>query len=185
MKHFKGMMIWTMLLTILVGCGKQIPQQNHAAVAATTQTTVDTHPDDTTEPVSVIPTEATIPQGEPMTDLDPMGLVGTWQRTHTEVEGDKNKNTHGSITVSGADSGSLKLTFRDKESPNFDTEGKSLEILAGELFAQCGNDIWYGEATDGSNTYAITLLDDNTLLLQLTFDFDGQPMVSTQWFIRS
>ena len=178
MKKIALILVVALALTLFAGCGTQTPAQNDAPTLS-----ADTTPETTAAPTEV-PTVAPTEQ-EPMSDIDPMSLVGEWKRTHAEVEGNKNPNTQGSLTIAGADSGSLTITFKDKETPNFDTKNAALEIKAGQLFADCGNDIWYAEATSGKNTYALTMLDDDTILLQLTFDFDGQPMVSTQWFTRS
>lgn len=189
MKTITILLAMAMLLTILAGCGEQSSKQTDTPTAATTQATAPATTQTPTETPTEAPTEeptvAPTEEGEPLTDIDPMGLVGTWKRTYTEVEGDRNENTKASITIAGADSGSLTLSFTDTESPSLSTNGQPLEILAGQLYSDCSNDIWYAQAADGSNTYAVTLLDDNTLLLQLTFDFDGMPMVSTQWFARS
>ena len=183
MKKIALLLAATLLLILLAACGVQTPAE---ADIPTATTQASTTPETSTVPTEIsteAPTEVT--EKEPMTDIDPIGLVGTWQRTHAEVEGDKSQNTKGAITIAGPDSGSLTFTFKDQESSNFNAEEKYLEIEAGQLFADCGNDIWYAKTTDGKNIYALTMLDDNTLLLQLTFDFDGQPMVSTQWFARS
>ena len=188
MKKIALLMAAALLLTLLAACSEQAPAQTDAP--ATTQAA--TAPETTAEPTqapTIAPTEAPTvaptEEGEPMIDIDPMGLVGQWTRTHAEVEGDKTANTKGSITIAGADSGSLTFTFQDKESSNFNAKEKSLELEAGALYEDCGNDMWYATAKSGQNTYQVTLLDDSTLLLQLTFDFDGMPMVSTQWFARN
>ena len=195
MKNLAIILAFAMLLTILSGCGEQKLEQTDVSTVAATEATVPETTEAQTEVVTEIPTEmpteaptetpTEVEEGEPMTDIDPMGLAGTWQRTHTEVEGYKSPNTNATITIAGPDSGSLTFTFNDQETANFNTKEKTLVIEAGQLFADCGNDIWYAKAADNKNTYEVTLLDDNTLLLQLTFDFDGQPMVSTQWFARS
>lgn len=189
MKKLALLLTAALLLSLLAACGEQAPAQTDAPPVTTQAATT---PETTAEPTqapTVAPTEAPTvaptEEGEPMTDIDPMGLVGDWKRTHAEVEGDKTKNTKGTITIAGPDAGSLIFTFKDKESSNFNAKEKALELEAGELYEDCGNDIWYAKARSGKNTYEVTLLDDNTLLLQLTFDFDGQPMVSTQWFARS
>ncbi len=188
MKTITILLAMAMLLTILAGCGEQSSKQTDTPTAATTQATAPATTQTPTETPTEAPTEeptvAPTEEGEPLTDIDPMGLVGTWKRTYTEVEGDRNENTKASITIAGADSGSLTLSFTDQESPDFSAKNKSLEILAGELYSDCENDIWYAKAVSGKNTYEMTLLDDNTLVLLLTFDFDGYPMVSAQWFAR-
>lgn len=182
MKKIALILAVTLALSLFAGCSAQESVQTDPATVP-----ADTTPETTAAPTETpteAPTEAPTEQ-EPMSDIDPMGLVGDWKRTHAEVEGDKSPNTKGSLTIAGADSGSLTLTFKDKETSNFNIKEKALEIKAGQLFDGCGNDIWYAEATSGKNTYALTMLDDDTILLQLIFDFDGQPMVSTQWFTRS
>lgn len=186
MKKIALILTAALLLTMLAACGEQAPAKTDTPTTtqpATTPETTEAPTQAPTEAPTQAPTEAT--EVEPMTDIDPMGLVGTWKRTHAEIEGDKTKNTKGTITVAGPDAGSLIFTFKDQESSNFNAKEKALTVEAGALYDDCGNDIWYAKAESGSNTYEMTLLDDNTLLLQLFFDFDGQPMVSTQWFARS
>lgn len=175
------------LLSLMTACGQRPSAQTDGPPESIQPETTAAPTQTTTEPPTESPTEppTSTEEGEPMTDIDPIGLVGTWQRTHAEVEGDKVPSPQGTITIAGPDAGSLTFTFTDQDAPIFNARETALEIEGGQLYAGCGNDIWYAAATSGKNTYALTMLDDNTLLLQLTFDFDGQPMVSTQWFTRS
>ena len=147
MKKIALILAAALALTLFAGCNAQEAVQTDPATipADTTPETTAAPTEPPTETPTEMPTEAPTEaptEQEPMTDIDPMGLVGDWKRTHAEVEGDKNPNTKGSLTIAGADSGSLTLTFKDKETPNFDTKTAALEIKAGQLFDDCGNDIF-------------------------------------------
>lgn len=175
-----------LLLSLTAGCSllKPMPATPDPAPSVTTtpETTAETTEVPTEAPTQA-PTEAptTVPSGP-----QPMDLVGSWQRTHTEVEGDRNKNTKATITVSGDSETSLTITYKDKEFSDSNFKNKSLTIQEGELYTGCGNDLWYADVSStGKESYSLTLLEDGTLMLQCTFDFDGMPMVSTQWFARS
>ena len=61
-------------------------------------------------------------------------------------------------------------------------------MIPGELYPGCGNDQWIGEVTQVSGDtvrYTLTLLEDGTLLMLSSFEFDGKPMVSCQGFTPS
>ena len=58
-------------------------------------------------------------------------------------------------------------------------------VSPGELYADCGNNQWMAEVyttQDERIHYAVTLLDDGTLLMQYRWEMDGMPMVSYGWF---
>ena len=156
-------------------------------LCACTQAPTPTDPSDatpaqTTETPTETPTEApTQPAGPQVTDM-----VGAWQRTFTEVEGDRTENTKATITIEGASRDTLTITYKDKEFPDDNFKEKALTVKEGEIYPDCGNDSWYAQvASTGKVAYFVTLLEDGTLMLQCSFDFDGQPMVSYQWFARS
>ena len=49
----------------------------------------------------------------------------------------------------------------------------------------CGNNQWIAEVSAMSDEiihYAITLLDDGTLLMRYSWEIDGIPMVSHAWY---
>lgn len=122
----------------------------------------------------------------PVTGPQPAQLAGTWQRTHTEVEGDRNKNTKATITITGDTADSLVITYKDKEFPDDNFKDKKLTVKEGELYYDCENGSWYAEvASTGKYGYCLTLLPDGSLLLQCSFEFDGYPMVGYQWFAKS
>ena len=85
-------------------------------LCACTQAPAPTDPSDatpaqTTETPTETPTEApTQPAGPQVTDM-----VGAWQRTFTEVEGDRTENTKATITIEGASRDILTITYKDKE----------------------------------------------------------------------
>lgn len=162
------------------------PLQTDPAVPTQTSQTssqAETAPTQETTAPTQAPTEET---GAAVTGTQPMALVGSWQRTHSEVEGDRNKNTKATITITGDTEQSLVITYKDKEFPDDNFKNKALTCKQGALYPDCGNDQWFADvASTGSYSYSLTLLPDGALLLQCGFDFDGQTMVSYQWFARS
>ena len=175
---YMGVLVgFAIAMALLVGCSAQAPQASYS-ITYPAETTLEATAAPTTIATEAA-TEAT--QADVENAIDPMGLVGNWQRTHAEAEGDKAPNINGTLIIAEVGE-ALVVTFRDGDTPNFDAADVMLEIKRGALYADCGNDTWYAEATFGTNTYSMTLLEDHSLLFQLTFDFDGQPMVSTQWF---
>lgn len=159
-----------MLLTLCAGCIRMPP-------AAPEDTTEPADPAETTEPAD--PVETTEPADD---GPQPAALVGSWQRTHTEVEGDRNENTKATLTITGGD---MTVTYQDAEFPNGNFTEKALTVKEGELYYGCENSSWFAEvAPTGKEAYCLTLLDDDTLLLQCYFEVDGYPMVSYQWFAR-
>ena len=155
-------------------------QQNPMPV--TTEATTEAATEDTTEVTTEATTIATTQSL--LTGPQFLDLVGTWQRTHTEVEGDRNPNKNATITITGEEN--LVITYTDLEFPDSNFTQKALTFQEGTLYTECGNDNWYAQVDPvGVYRYRLTLLDDGALLLQCRFDFDGHPMVSYQWFVRS
>lgn len=209
MKKLALILTVCLLLTGLAGCVEikiNLPTQpatqaatNEATQATTEATTQATTEAPTaaateapTEAPTVAPTEApteaptVAPTEPPVTGPQPMDLVGTWKRTHTEVEGDKNKNTKATLTISGKSADKLTATYKDKEFPSDNFKSKALTVKEGALYADCDNSQWFAAvAGTGKYQYSLTLLTDGTLLMQCYFEVDGAPMVSTQWFARS
>lgn len=136
-----------------------------------------------TETPTAAPTQVTQAPIEPSAPaLQPMDLVGSWQRVYSEIEGDRVDNTNATITIAGDAEDRLTITYHDKEFPDTDFREKALRIRPSELYTDCGND-WVADVADtGKDAYSLTLLEDGTLVLQCGFDYDGQPMVSYQWF---
>lgn len=175
MKKISLLCIICLLLTGFAACGENPAPQTQPA---TDLPAITTEPPATTEPPT---TEEPATESGPQ----PMELVGVWQQTHSEVEGDRNPNTQGSLTITGDDLNSLIVTYEDKDFPENNFFDKALTIREDELFPGCGNASWYMEvAPVDTYSYNLTLLEDGTLLLQCCFDFDGMPMVSHMWFAR-
>ena len=121
--------------------------------------------------------------------IDSSGLVGTWELAWTEVEGDRNEAEPGACTIviTPDETGFFRFTYTDKDFPDWNIQDRELLVLPGELYPGCGNDQWIGEVTAVSpddDRYALTLLEDGTLLLQTYWIMDGMPWVSYGWYER-
>ena len=182
MRKFALILALCLAVSLLAACGKDAPASPQSTPPETTPT-VTTPAPTTPAPTTPAPTTPAPTTPEPTTAPQVMDLVGIWQRTHTEVEGDRTPNTNAMITISGNSQSSLTITYKDKEFPETDFADKALTLWDGELFPGCGNSGWYLEAVPTEQeSYYLTLLEDGTLLVQCVFEFDGFPMVSTQWF---
>lgn len=117
----------------------------------------------------------------------PIEMVGTWELTWTEVEGDRVESAPGGCTVEITTDGMgfFWLSYSDKNYPDDNFSDRELLISTGELYSDCGNNQWFAEvygASDDLIHYAVTLLDDGTLLVQYSWEMDGMPMVSYGWY---
>ena len=122
---------------------------------------------------------------EPPPELQPAALVGTWQSTYSEVEGDRRENTAITLVILGDFGGNLTMTYTDREFTPNNLQDLPLTVMKGEMYYGCENGNWYAETPlIGLDIYRVTLLDENTLLLQCYFEVDGHPMVSYLWFVR-
>lgn len=118
-----------------------------------------------------------------------MDMVGTWELAWTEVEGDRMETAPGvrfiEITADGEDR--FWISYRDKDFPEDNFSDRELLVSPGELYWDCGNNQWIAEVCAESDAlihYAVTVLDDGTLLLQYSWEMEGMPMVSHGWFKR-
>ena len=181
MKKLALLLAVCLLLTVFAGCdGAQTPAGTEATTEPSTAATTQATTEATTEATTQATTQPVIAGPQVM------DLVGNWQRTHTEVEGDRNQNTNATITITGVGEDGLTVTYQDTEFPNDNFSDKALTIKEGEIYSDCGNAVWFADvASTGKYSYSLTLLEDGTLLLQTGFDYDGLPMVSYQWFARS
>ena len=117
----------------------------------------------------------------------PIEMVGTWNLAWTEVEGDRNAVSPGvctlEITTDGM--GFFWLSYADKNYPDDNFSDRELLVSPGELYPGCGNNQWFAEVyTSGEELfrYAVTLLEDGTLLMQTCWEMDGIPWVSYGWY---
>jgi len=121
--------------------------------------------------------------------IDSAELVGTWELAWTEVEGDRNEAAPGvcTIEITPDETGFFRFTYTNKDFPEENIRDRELLVVPGELYPNCGNDQWIGEVTEESGDtvqYALTLLEDGTLLLQTYWEMDGMPWVSYGWYER-
>ncbi len=117
----------------------------------------------------------------------PIEMVGTWELTWTEVEGDRVESAPGGCTVEITTDGMgfFWLSYSDRNYPDDNFSDRELLVSPGELYSDCGNNQWFAEVYTTSDElihYAVTLLDDGTLLMQYSWEMDGMPMVSYGWY---
>ena len=121
--------------------------------------------------------------------IDSAELVGTWELAWMEVEGDRNEAAPGvcTIEITPDETGFFRFTYANKDFPEENIQDRELIVTPGELYPGCGNDQWVGEVREESGDpvqYALTLLEDGTLLLQTYWEMDGMPWVSYGWYAR-
>jgi len=121
--------------------------------------------------------------------IDSAGLVGTWELAWTEVEGDRNEAAPGvcTIEITPDETDFFRFTLINRDFPEENIRDRELLVGPGELYPGCGNDQWIGVVTEESADpvhYALTLLEDGTLLLQTCWEMDGMPWVSYGWYAR-
>ncbi len=120
----------------------------------------------------------------------PIELVGSWNRVKTEVEGDKVETPLGDVVIDifGDSENEMYISYNDKSFPDSSYANKKLEIAFNELHYNCGNPLWLVNVDyvdDYGTTFALTLLNDGSLLLQNYWIMDGAPMVSYEWFEKA
>lgn len=116
-------------------------------------------------------------------------LAGTWELAWTEVEGYEDDSQAGTCKVEiTADSNDfLQISYSDSISPEWNYKGRELIVSPGEMYEGCGNDQWIAAVEETSAdkiSYTLTLLDDDTLLMQNSWEMEGMPMVSYSCYER-
>lgn len=119
--------------------------------------------------------------------IDSTELIGTWELAWTEVEGDRNEAEPGrcTIEITPDERGFYRFTYSDRDFPEENLQDRELLVGPGELYPGCGNDQWIGKVTEASGDtvqYALTLLEDGTLLLQTYWEMDGMPWIGYGWY---
>jgi len=118
----------------------------------------------------------------------PDDLVGTWQRTATEVEGDRQISEPGACTVqiTGSEDSRLVISYTETDRPAWSYSDVDLLVMPSEdggFVEQC---TW--KATVDNTLFEtnrdIYLMPDGTLVIRNTFYVDGAPMVSYEFFER-
>lgn len=117
----------------------------------------------------------------------PIEMVGTWELAWTEVEGDRNEAAPGGCTVEITTDGTgfFWISYSDRNYPDDNFTDRELLVSTGELYPDCGNNQWFAEVYGVSDElihYAVTLLDNGTLLMQYSWEMDGMPWVSYGWY---
>lgn len=182
MKNLTVILTLAMLLTILAGCGEQTPAKTDAPTAPET---TQAAPPETTEAPTEESTEA--PTGPTVTAIDPMALVGQWERTLIEVEGYMEENTDAVITIEGDSPEALFISYTDLMFPEEGFPHKALVMDQREMYYGCGNDQWVMDVDyigPYDTEYTVTLLEDGRLLKQNYFLIDGAPTVSYEYFAK-
>ena len=124
-----------------------------------------------------------------MIEIDSAELIGTWELAWTEVEGDRNEAVPSAcaIEITLDEAGLFRFTLSNRDFPEENVQDRELVVTPGELYPGCGNNQWIAEVAEESVDtvhYALTLLEDGTLLLQTYWEMDGMPMVSYGWYHR-
>ena len=122
---------------------------------------------------------------------EPVDMVGTWELAWTEVEGywEELNDSTTTLVVSGGSEEDLAITYTDGEFPDENFRDKALTVVDEEMYYECGNDRWLANVDyvdDYGTSFAVTLLDDGTLLMQMHWEMDdGIPMVAYRGFRKS
>ena len=190
MKKIALILVFCLCLTMFVACDETTKDEKKSDKKPITSP-IGTPEEDATEPVTE-PTMETEPEDptepEEVSMLDPMEVVGTWEFSYSEVEGYITQDGSSTIIISGDSVENLTITFRDHDYPDEDFTDKALILDMRPMYYGCGNENWVLDVDYvgqiGDTTYAITLLEDGTLVKQNMFTIDGMPMVSYQWFVR-
>ena len=119
-------------------------------------------------------------------------LDGEWVLSSVEVEGSEwtpeEAGIESEISISISDDATAK--YFSKTEYNYDKFEAELELLEEPVYEGCGNDEWSVKFLTYNSTYGedeefyATLIDENTLLLQHLYPFDGTQGVSYQTYVR-
>lgn len=115
-------------------------------------------------------------------------LVGTWERTQTEVEEYVEETPAGQVTVqiTGSSEDNLLISYQDKEFPDDDYSDKALFIIPNGDLWWYGDVEWFAQVNHTGNfgqTFTMAIVDD-MLVIQNYFEVDGAPCVSYETFRR-
>lgn len=121
---------------------------------------------------------------------EPRDMVGTWIMTGEgmDVETDPVSEGRGTLVIAGSTAMDMTATYTDIEVPEDSFSDKSLLVWAGALYPDCSNSAWAADVDYvgvDDTTFVLTLLDNGTLIMQVTFQLDGAPVVSYRTFIRA
>ena len=133
-------------------------------------------------------TQATLSLGTAL--YEPQDMVGTWTMTGEgmEVETDPVSQGRGTLVITGSTAMDMTATYTDIEVPEDSFSDKLLLVWAGALYPDCSNSAWAADVDYvgvDDTTFALALLDDGTLMMQVTFQLDGVPVVNYRSFTRA
>lgn len=121
-------------------------------------------------------------------DVSPESMEGAWERSYTEVEGDIRDAQPGACTVeiSMIGAGEMVISYTDNEFPDQSFDNRWLYIVNNEEYGYFDG-AWVAyvdyEGPYGT-TYALSLLEDGSLLIRHSWTMEGIPFVSYEWFDR-
>ncbi len=119
-----------------------------------------------------------------------MDMVGKWELGWTEVDGyiDDSEAGMKTLTITGTDEENLRATLVDGISSNMSFSSRLLVIDIGEVYSGCGNNTWVAYVDYIGNDdleYKMALLEDDTLLVQMTWNQDGYIGSACAWYVRA
>ena len=92
------------------------------------------------------------------------------------------------ISIFLNESNGFRITVTDEVDPHKSFKNKELGIYEGALYSDCGNNLWMayiGYMGPSDTIYSLTLLPDDTLLMQMYWEIDdGVPMVAHKGYRR-
>ncbi len=114
---------------------------------------------------------------------DPMDMTGTWELVWTEIEGYREEAESNTcfLEITTDYEGLYWISYNDYAFPDENYENKELVVFPFEMYYGCGNDQWSATVNHTGKfgtEYSLTLLFNDTLLLQRYWEVDGAPMVS-------
>ena len=120
---------------------------------------------------------------------EPTEMIGTWEKTHTEIEGDMTETEPGEciIQIESAASAGLLMSYTSRDFPQNNFKNELLTIDMREMYIGCGNNEWVADLDyvgPWDTTHSFTLTSDDILIKQNYFLLDGAPTVSYEYFCR-
>lgn len=133
-------------------------------------------------------TPATVSLGTAV--YEPQDMAGTWTMTGegVDVETDPVSQGRGTLVITGSTAMDMTATYTDIEVPEDSFSDKALLVWAGALYPDCSNSAWAADVDYvgvDDTTFVLTLLDNGTLMMQVTFPLDGASVVSYRTFTRA
>lgn len=116
----------------------------------------------------------------------PLDLIGTWERTQTEVDGDVVETPAGQVIlqITGSNEADLRAAYRDAEFPDDNYSDKALYILTDGDTMGFGHVEWIAQLDHTGRfgqEFALAIVDD-ALVIRSYFTVDGAPGVSYATF---